>query len=78
MASEDYGGKVAGRTIEIVAADHQNKTDIGLNIARRWYDTERVDAIFDVPNSAIALAVANITEQKNKVFVGSGAGTSAC
>jgi branched-chain amino acid transport system substrate-binding protein len=76
MAVEDYGGKAAGKKVEVVSADHQNKTDTGVNIARRWYETENVDAIFDVPNSAIALAVANMTEQRNKVFVGSGAGTA--
>lgn len=76
MAVEDYGAKAAGKMVEVVAADHQNKADIGVAIARRWYENENVDAIFDLPNSAIALAVANITEQKNKVFVGSGAGTA--
>ena len=75
MAVEDYGGKAAGKIVEVVSADHQNKPDIGVGIARRWYDNEQVDAIFDLPNSAIALAVAAISEQKNKVFVGSGAGT---
>jgi branched-chain amino acid transport system substrate-binding protein len=76
MAVEDYGGKAVGKTVEVISADHQNKTDTGVNIARRWYETENVDAIFDLPNSAIALAVAGMTEQKNKVFVGSGAGTA--
>ena len=76
MAVEDYGGKAAGKTVEVVSADHQNKPDIGVAIARRWYENENVDAIFDLPNSSIALAVANMTEQKNKVFVGSGAGTA--
>ena len=75
MAVEDFGGKAAGRVVEVVAADHQNKPDIGVGIARRWYENESVDAIFDLPNSAIALAVAGISEQKNKVFIGSGAGT---
>jgi branched-chain amino acid transport system substrate-binding protein len=76
MAAEDYGGKAAGKTVEVIAADHQNKTDTGIAIARRWYENENVDAIFDLPNSAIALAVASLSEQKNKVFVGSGAGTA--
>jgi branched-chain amino acid transport system substrate-binding protein len=76
MAVEDYGGKAAGKPVEVVSADHQNKTDIGVTIARRWYENEGVDAIFDLPNSAIALAVADMTAQKNKVFVGSGAGTA--
>src|SRR5205823_9812147 len=76
MAVEDYGGKAAGKPVEIITADHQNKTDVGVGIARRWYDAEHVDAIFDLPNSAIALAVAGMSEQKNKVFIGSGAGTA--
>src|SRR5213593_2826072 len=76
MAVEDYGGKAAGKPIDVITADHQNKPDVGVGIARRWYDTESIDAIFDLPNSAIALAVANISEQKNKVFIGSGAGTA--
>jgi branched-chain amino acid transport system substrate-binding protein len=76
MAVEDYGGKAAGKVVEVVSADHQNKTDIGVGIARRWYENESVDAIFDLPNSAIALAVAAMSEQKNKVFIGSGAGTA--
>src|SRR3954467_5311483 len=74
MAVEDYGAKAAGKPVEVVTADHQNKTDVGVAIARRWYENENVDAIFDLPNSAIALAVASMSEQKNKVFVGSGAG----
>jgi branched-chain amino acid transport system substrate-binding protein len=76
MAVEDYGGVAAGKPVEVVFADHQNKTDVGVAIARRWYENEGVDAIFDLPNSAIALAVADMTAQKNKVFVGSGAGTA--
>ncbi len=76
MAVEDYGGKAGGKPVEVVAADHQNKTDIGIGIARRWYENERVDAIFDVPNSSIALAVAGMSAEKNKVFVGSGAGSA--
>ena len=75
MAVEDFGGKAAGKPVEVVAADHQNKTDIGIGIARRWYENDGVDAIFDLPNSSIALAVAGMSAEKNKVFVGSGAGT---
>jgi branched-chain amino acid transport system substrate-binding protein len=76
MAVEDYGGKAGGKPVEVVAADHQNKTDVGIGIARRWYENEGVDAIFDGPNSSIALAVAGMSADKNKVFVGSGAGTA--
>lgn len=75
MAVEDFGGRVAGMPIEVLSADHQNRVDTGAGIARRWYDTG-VDAIFDVPGSAIALAVAELARQNNKVFVASGAATS--
>ena len=76
MALEDFGGKAGDRAVEIVTADHQNKTDIGIGIARRWFDQDGVDVIMDVPNSAIALGVAALAREKNKVFVGSGAGTA--
>jgi branched-chain amino acid transport system substrate-binding protein len=77
MAVEDFGGKAAGRPIEVVFADHQNKTDIGANIARKWFEAEAVDAIFDVPFSPIAFAVSNLARDKNKVFIASGAGSDA-
>jgi branched-chain amino acid transport system substrate-binding protein len=76
MAVEDFGGKVAGMTIEVIAADHQNKPDIGSSLAREWFDTKGVDAIVDVPTSSVALAVNEVTKTKNKVFLVSGAGTS--
>jgi branched-chain amino acid transport system substrate-binding protein len=76
MAAEDYGGKAAGRKVEVISGDHQNKTDIGAQIARRWIENEGVSLIIDVPNSAIALAVNEITRDRNKVLIGSGAGTS--
>ena len=57
MAVEDFGGKVLGRPIEVIFADHQNKPDIGANIARQWIETEGVTLILDVPNSAVGLAV---------------------
>jgi branched-chain amino acid transport system substrate-binding protein len=75
LAIEDFA-KQAGRPVELVSADHQNKTDIGASIARRWFDQDGVDLILDVPNSAVALAVANLAREKNKVFIGSGAGTA--
>jgi branched-chain amino acid transport system substrate-binding protein len=77
MAVEDYGGKAAGRKIDVISADHQNKVDIGTNIARKWFESEGVDAIFDVPNSSIAFAISDLAREKNKVFVGSGAGSDA-
>jgi branched-chain amino acid transport system substrate-binding protein len=76
MAVEDYGGKAAGKPVEVVSADHQNKPDIGAAIAHKWFDAEGVDVIVDVPNSAVALAVSDIARARNKVFIGSGAGTS--
>lgn len=75
MAAEDFGTD-KGITVEVVSADHQNKPDVGSNIARQWYDTENVDVIADVPTSSVALAVNDITREKNKVFLNSGAATS--
>ena len=60
----------------MLSADHQNKPDVGSAIARRWIDTEGVDMIIDLPNSAVALAVAGIAREKNKVVIGSGAGSA--
>jgi len=77
MAVEDFGGTVNGVPIEIVSADHQNKPDIGSNIAREWLDVGGVDVIVDVPNSGVALAVNEIVKEKNKVFLVSGAASSA-
>ena len=76
MAADDFG-PVNGQKVEIVAADHQNKPDIGLTIARKWFDTDGVSVVMDVPNSAIALAVADLARDKNKVFIGSGAAIDA-
>jgi len=76
MAAEDHGGKAAGRSIEVVAGDHQNKTDVGAATARRWLENEGVGMIADLPNSAIALAVSEIARDSNKVMIGSGAGTA--
>jgi branched-chain amino acid transport system substrate-binding protein len=75
LAVEDFA-KQSQRKIEVLSADHQNKPDIGSAIARRWIDTEGVDMIIDLPNSAVALAVAGIAREKNKVMIGSGAGTA--
>ena len=76
MAIEDFGAAAKGINVEVVSADHQNKSDVAVNKAREWYDTEGVDAIFDVPNSGVALAISAITKEKNKVFIDSGAATS--
>ncbi len=76
LAAEDFG--VAGKRfkVEIVQADHQNKADIGAGVARQWYDREGMDIIVEVANSAVALAVAGVAKDKNKVYVNSGAATS--
>jgi branched-chain amino acid transport system substrate-binding protein len=76
LAVEDAGGSVLGRKVEVVAADHQGKPDIGASIARRWYDVDGVSAIFDVPVSSIALAVQEIARQKNKIAAFSSASAS--
>ncbi len=75
MAVEDFGGKVAGMPVEVVSADHQNKADIGLALARKWYDTEGVDVITEVVSSGVALAVQQLSRDKNKVFLATGPGT---
>jgi branched-chain amino acid transport system substrate-binding protein len=77
MAAEDFGATAKGLRIEFVSADHQNRADVGSNVARQWFDRDNVDVIVDVPNSAVALAVNEITKDKNKVFLVSGAASSA-
>lgn len=73
MAVEDFGGTVAGRRVEVVAGDHQNKPDIAAGIARRWYDAEQVEVIVDVPVSSVALAVQAVSREKKKlVLISSG------
>ena len=76
MAIADFGGKVLGKPIAMVDADHQNKADIGAGIARRWYEQENVDVIVDFANSAVAFAVLELTKQKNKAMLVSSAGSS--
>jgi branched-chain amino acid transport system substrate-binding protein len=72
----DFGGQVKGKPIEVISGDHQNKPDIGSSLARDWYDTGKVDAIIDVPTSSVALAVQQITKEKDRVLILSGAGSS--
>lgn len=76
MAIEDFGPTVLGKRIEIVVANHQNKTDIAGGIARKWIDTEQVDAIVDVTGSGVALAVNEITRDKSRVMIAASAATS--
>jgi len=76
MAVEDSGLKAKGWTIEVLSGDHQNKPDIGVNIARQWIDSDKVDAIADTPSSGVALAVSNLVKEKNAVLLNSGAATA--
>jgi branched-chain amino acid transport system substrate-binding protein len=76
LAVEDFGAAKKGIKVEIVGADHQNKPDVGSTIARQWYDRDGVDVIVDVPTSSVALAVNQITREKGKAFLVSGAATS--
>jgi len=76
MAVEDAGGSINGNKIEVVSADHQNKPDVGTGIARQWYDQDHVDAIFDVANSGVALAVQEVAREKHKIVMFSGPGSS--
>jgi branched-chain amino acid transport system substrate-binding protein len=76
MAVEDSGIEKRGYKVEIISADHQNKPDVGSNIARQWFDVDKVDVIVDVPNSGVALAVNQIAKEKGKAFLASGPGTS--
>ena len=76
MAVDDFKGEVLGRSVRIIAGDHQNKADVGSVITRRWLENEGVEAILDVPNSAVALAVQGITRDKKKLFLATGAATS--
>lgn len=75
LAIEDFGGSVLGEKIELMFADHQHKPEVGLNIARQWYDVEGVDVILDIPNSAIALAVNNLAKEKRKIGIYASAAT---
>jgi len=76
MAVEDFRPEQHGFRVEVVAADHQNKPDIGSAIARRWFDVDHLDVIVDVPTSSVALAVSGIARDKDKVFLIASAGTS--
>ena len=76
MAIEDFNAEEKGINVEIVSADHQNKPDVGSNIARQWIDTEGVDVIVDVPTSSVALAVNEIVRDSNALFLASGPATS--
>lgn len=76
MAVEDFGGKVLGKSIEIVSGDHQNKADVGSAVARRWFDVDGVSAVTDLTNSAVALSVQQIAKEKGKVTLAVGPATT--
>jgi branched-chain amino acid transport system substrate-binding protein len=76
MAIEDAGGKIGGRIIELVSADHQHKTDVALSIVRRWFDLDGVDVVTDMPNSGVALAVQQLTRERNKIALFATAATT--
>jgi branched-chain amino acid transport system substrate-binding protein len=76
MAVEDFGGAIGDTPIEIINVDHQNKPDLGTSLTRRLYDIDGCAALFDIPNSSIALAVSGIARDKNRVAVVSGANTN--
>ena len=76
MAVEDSGLAAKGWKIDVISADHQNKPDIGTNIARQWIDVDKVDVFVDVLNSGVALAVNNLVKEKNAIMINTGAATS--
>src|SRR3954471_2298833 len=76
MAVEDSGLRAKGWKIDVISGDHQNKPDVGVNIARQWIDTEKVDVVTDVPNSGVALAISNLVKEKNAILLNSGAASA--
>src|SRR6266849_3197718 len=76
MAVEDFGGSVLGQKIEVISADHQNKPDLGVSIARRWYEVEGVDMITELTTSSVALAIHELSRQMKKIDIVVGAATS--
>ena len=77
MAAEDAGGAVLGKPIDIVFADHQNKSDIGAAIARQWFDTGGVDMAIGFDNSAVALAVEQLAAERNRIAIAGAVGSTA-
>ena len=76
LAIADFTKNNPNVKVDLVSADHQNKADVGSSIVNKWFDTENVDLVIDVPNSGVALAVSQIASTKNKVFIVSGAAAS--
>jgi branched-chain amino acid transport system substrate-binding protein len=79
QALEDFGASAKGLNVEVISADHQNKPDIAVSIARQWFDRDGVDLLLDVPTSSVALALAlqGVVREKNKVYINSGAASAA-
>jgi branched-chain amino acid transport system substrate-binding protein len=77
QAVEDFGAAAKGWDVEILLAEHQNKADIAVTVARRWFDQDGVDALLDVSTSATSLACVGIVREKNKAMMLSGPGTTA-
>jgi branched-chain amino acid transport system substrate-binding protein len=77
MAIDDFGGKVAGKPVQLVSADHQLKADVASNTARKWFDENQVDAVVDLVSSSTALAVMPVVNEKKRVALFSGPGTTA-
>lgn len=77
QALEDFGVATKGMDVEVIAADHQNKPDLAVSIARQWFDRDGVDMLLDVPTSSVALALQSVVREKNKVYLNSGAASSA-
>lgn len=76
MAVEDFGGTVLGKKIEVIVADHQNRNEVAIAKAREWYDVGKVDLIANLINSSIALAVTNVAQEKNRIAIVNGSGSS--
>jgi branched-chain amino acid transport system substrate-binding protein len=76
LAVEEFGRNLLGKPVEVIFGDHQNKPDIGANIAREWYDRQGVDVILDVPVSSIGIAIQTIAREKNKMFITSAGGSA--
>jgi branched-chain amino acid transport system substrate-binding protein len=77
IAAEEFGGKVLGKKINVLLGNHQNKPDVGAQVARKWFDVDGVDMVIDFPNSGVALAVQEIARAKQKIAIYSTAATTA-
>ena len=76
MAVEDFGGKVLGKPIDVIVADHQNKTEVAIAKAKEWFDVDQVDMIANLINSAVAMGVAGVAKEKNGIAIVNGSGSS--